>query len=140
MSGKINKVPTSTASKNIKTIKHLRQKFTSAWDTIKKHPYLGSGMGITLINTNFSHNANNLFLEWWASAGIGGVGIIAALVLYLFTKGFLSLNKNLPKTALVLAGTFGFVIVNLFNASIFLAFAWFYLAWLLVVANGKQKA
>lgn len=104
------------------------EKFTSAWDTIKAHPLLGSGLGITLINTNYEHNANNLFLEWWASAGLGALLLTVGLLLYLLGRGLLLLETKPIEAALVLAGTTGFIIVNLFNASIFLAFAWFYLA------------
>lgn len=113
------------------------ERATSAWDTIKKHPIMGSGLGITLINTNFEHNANNLFLEWWASAGILGLGFIVSFIIYLIVKGIKLLKKDANTAALVLSGTAGFIIVNLFNASIFLAFAWFYLVWLLVQAKEK---
>jgi len=111
------------------------EKFTGAWEIIRQHFVLGSGLGITLIATNYEHNANNLFLEWWASAGIGGLLMIAGILLYLLGKGLLLLKTKPVEAALVLAGTAGFIIVNLFNASIFLAFAWFYLAWLLVNSN-----
>jgi hypothetical protein len=107
------------------------EKAASAWDTIKDHPLLGSGLGITLIKTNYQHNANNLFLEWWASAGLGGLLLIIGLIFYLLYRGITIIRSNPQKAALVLAGTLGFIIANLFNASIFLAFAWFYLAWLL---------
>jgi O-antigen ligase len=107
------------------------EKVASTWDIIKGHPLLGSGLGITLINTNYQHNANNLFLEWWASAGLGGLLLIAGLMLYLLATGGRLLKNNFQKPILILAGTIGFIIVNLFNASIFLAFAWFYLGWLL---------
>lgn len=111
------------------------EKFTGAWETIRTHPYLGNGLGITLINTNFEHNANNLFLEWWASAGIGGLALILGLLIYLLSKGLLFLKSGTPYAAIILAGTAGFIIVNIFNASIFLAFAWFYLAWLLATTE-----
>lgn len=107
------------------------EKFASTWDTIKAHPFLGSGLGITLINTRYQHNANNLFLEWWASAGIGGILLVTGFLIYLIIKGFNLISQNLFSAQIVLAGTAGFIIVNLFNASILLAFAWFYLAWLL---------
>lgn len=113
------------------------EKFTSAWGTIKSHPILGSGLGITLINTNYQHNANNLFLEWWASAGFGGLALIAGLLIYLLAKGFLLIGSHPRSAMMILAGTAGFIIANLFNASIFLAFAWFYLAWLLAIAKHK---
>jgi len=107
------------------------EKAASAWDTIKQHILLGSGLGITLINTNYQHNANNLFLEWWASAGLGGLMLIVGLMLYLMVTGGGVIKTDPRKAALILAGTTGFIIANLFNASIFLGFAWFYLAWLL---------
>lgn len=116
------------------------EKFTGAWDTIKSHPLLGSGLGITLINTNYEHNANNLFLEWWASAGIGALLTIISLIVYLLLKGLSFLKNNPEKAALILAGTIGFVILNTFNASIFLAFAWFYLAWLLNNLKSRKKS
>ena len=106
------------------------ERATSAWGTIKSHPIIGNGLGITLINTNFKHNANNLFLEWWASAGIGGLVLILALLIYLIYRGIILSKTAFASAALVLTGTAGFIIINLFNSSIFLAFAWFYLAWL----------
>jgi len=114
------------------------EKVISTWDTIRKHPILGNGLGITLINTNYQHNANNLFLEWWASAGLGGLGLIVGLIVYLLGKGLLLFKDNPRRAALVLAGTIGFIIVNLFNASIFLAFAWFFLA-LMITSSNKAK-
>jgi len=114
-----------------------KEKFTGAWDIIKQHPLLGSGLGRTLIATDYQHNANNLFLEWWASAGLGGLLLIVGVIAHITIKGF-SLIKKDPATAqMILAGTAGFIIVNLFNASIFLAFAWFYLAWLLALMKRK---
>jgi len=111
------------------------EKAASTWDIIRQHVLVGSGLGITLINTNYQHNANNLFLEWWASAGLGGLLLIVGLILYLLYQGGLLIKSDSRKAALILAGTIGFVIVNLFNASIFLAFAWFYLAWLLTTTR-----
>ncbi|MFH1182809.1 MAG: hypothetical protein V1690_00925 [Candidatus Moraniibacteriota bacterium] len=111
------------------------EKVASTWDIIKNHPVLGSGLGITLINTNYQHNANNLFLEWWASAGLGGLALIVGLLVYLLVKGFMLLKSNPQSATVILAGTAGFIIANLFNAAIFLAFAWFYLA-LLAVEQG----
>ncbi len=103
---------------------------TSAIDLIKEHPLLGSGQGATLIATNFEHNANNLFLEWWVSAGLGGLLTFLGLLLFLTQKALLNLKKNPISASLILIGLVGFSIVNLFNASIFLAFAWFFLAFL----------
>lgn len=99
-------------------------------DIIKKHPILGSGPGINQILTNYEHNANNLFLEWWSGWGllslIGFVGFLLCLTRSLWTKESTG-EKKLP---LVLGGLAAFAVVNLFNASNLLAFAWFYLAWL----------
>ncbi|MBM3256296.1 MAG: hypothetical protein FJZ04_02410 [Candidatus Moranbacteria bacterium] len=108
-----------------------------AWDIIKEHPILGSGLGATMIATNYEHNANNLFLEWWASAGLGGIVLIIGLIVYQVVKGVQLLKNNSHKATLVIAGTAGFVVVNLFNASIFLAFAWFYLVWLLSITKHR---
>jgi O-antigen ligase len=115
------------------------EKVASTWDIIKNHPFLGSGLGITLINTNYQHNANNLFLEWWASAGLGGILLITSFLVYLVVKGFGLIKKDLMSAQIVLAGTAGFIVVNLFNASILLAFAWFYLAILLADTEHKTQ-
>ena len=117
------------------------EKVASTWDIIRQHPVWGSGLGVTLIATNYQHNANNLFLEWWASAGLGGLFLIIGLLVYLLSKGTALIKKDFSKAQIILAGTVGFIIVNLFNASIFLAFAWFFLAFLLsnvVLTNHKK--
>jgi hypothetical protein len=49
------------------------------------------------------------------------------------------LKSNPQSAIIILAGTAGFIIVNLFNASIFLAFAWFYLAWLLSIVKSENR-
>jgi len=120
------------------------EKAVSTWNTIKKHPLLGSGLGITLINTNYQHNANNLFLEWWASAGMGGLMLVIGMMLYLLINGLRKVGPNSKfepagKAMFVLAGTAGFIIVNMFNASIMLAFAWFYFALLLTIINNEER-
>lgn len=115
-----------------------QEKFVNAWDIIRAHPILGSGLGITLISTNYEHNANNLFLEWWASAGLAGLVLICGLLIYLLVKGVLLINIGPDKTRLIVSGIIGFTIVNIFNASIFLAFAWFYIAFLLSSLNEKK--
>lgn len=117
------------------------EKFASTWDIIKAHPLLGSGLGITLINTNYQHNANNLYLEWWASAGLGGLILIVGFLVCLIVKGLALLRDKDPRAVIVLAGTIGFGIVNIFNAANFLAFAWFYLAYLAtLIQNPVEKS
>ena len=106
-------------------------KAESALDVIKKHPWIGGGLGIMLIVTNYQHNANNLFLEWWASAGLGAFFIMVGALSYFLWKGLSFLKINPGKSAFLLAGVVGFVFLNLFNASIFLAFAWFFLGYML---------
>ena len=115
------------------------EKARGAWDIIKEHLILGSGLGATMVATNYQHNANNLFLEWWVCAGLGGLALIISLMAYLLMKGFLMLKSNPQSAIIILAGTAGFIIVNLFNASIFLAFAWFYLAWLLSIVKSENR-
>lgn len=115
------------------------EKAESALDVIKKHPLLGSGLGIMLIVTNYEHNANNLFLEWWASSGIGAFLLLIALVLFLIFRGLSFLKTDSAKAAFLLSGVVGFVFLNLFNASIFLAFAWFFLGLLLSEVRTKSK-
>lgn len=106
------------------------EKAASNIEIIQKHPFLGSGPGINQILTNYEHNANNLFLEWWSGWGIlaltSFLGFLLCLTRPIWTEDSGG-RKSLP---LVLGGLAAFVVVNLFNASNLLAFAWFYLAWL----------
>ncbi len=114
-------------------------KAVSAWDIIKKHPILGNGLGIILIETNYQHNANNLFLEWWASAGIGGLMAITGTLVYFIVKGLTFIKNEKRKSILLIAGTLGFIALNLFNASILLAFAWFFLGYLFSLTHVSSR-
>jgi len=110
-------------------VESREDKALSSWDYIKKHPVVGNGLGIILISTNFEHNANNLFLEWWASAGLLGIAVLLFTLSCIGWKGWQLLKNNTIVGLVILAGLAGFIIVNLFNATIFLPIAWFFWGW-----------
>ena len=100
-------------------------------EIIKKHFFLGSGPGINQIMTDYEHNANNLFLEWWSGWGLLSLVSLIGFIFCLTVKAFkIIFDKKDTSAALILSGLAAFIIVNMFNASNLLAFAWLYLAWL----------
>ncbi len=99
-------------------------------EIIRRHSLSGNGPGINQILTGYAHNANNLFLEWWSGWGLLALVTFVGFLGCLMKKSLSGLAKKKKKSILLGGGLVAFVVVNLFNASNLLAFAWFYLAWL----------
>jgi len=110
-------------------VESRQDKAKSSWDFIKEHSMLGNGLGIILIATNFEHNANNLYLEWWVSAGLPALILLLLTLIYISAIGYGLYKKNNILGQIILAGIGAFIIVNIFNATIFLPIAWFIWAW-----------
>lgn len=112
--------------------------YKKAWSEIKNHPIFGIGWGS--IGPMLGHdgrgtalNSSNIFLETWLGAGILGFLALVFLLGYILfqsVKNYFYAQDYLQKAfyLFIIAGWFGIVIFNLFNAGIFLGFLWVWLA------------
>ncbi|HLN18915.1 MAG TPA: hypothetical protein VK255_01965, partial [Patescibacteria group bacterium] len=78
-------------------------------------------------------NSSNIFLEVWL--GAGSIGLICFVILlgYILIKSiknFYHATENLQKTLnlFIIISWFGLVVINLFNAGLFLGIFWVWLA------------
>ena len=110
------------------------QAFSSMREIALEHPLLGQGQGSVLARTSFVDNANNIFYEWWISAGLLGLlGFVGLLVWPVWRSCRLLIAKeNLSRMEAglaisTIAGIAGLAVANVFNAGIFFAPLWVFL-------------
>ncbi len=122
--------------------------YEKIWYEIRKHPFLGQGIGssekiLGFDDRGFPLNASNIFLETWLSVGIGGLVVLVSLFflpLYLAVKKIC--NYKLEKISLsffVLLSLPALIIPNLFNSGLFLGFSWIVLAAVGLIVCGGNK-
>lgn len=110
------------------------QAFASMKEIALEHPFLGQGQGSVLARTNFVDNANNIFYEWWISAGLFGLIGFAGLLVWPVWRAsrLLVAGPNLSRAAAglavsAIAGVAGLAVANVFNSGIFFAPLWVFL-------------
>jgi hypothetical protein len=103
---------------------------------IKEHWILGYGQGRVQQETDYIHNANNIFYEWWIAGGILGIGAFIFLNVILLKSSVLFITKKCKikkrteitrhflNQELILMVISGIVITNLFNSGIFFIPIW----------------
>lgn len=110
--------------------------FSTAWNEIKAHPFLGIGWGnigtkLGVDERGASYNASNIFLEVWLGGGLlslfGFVGFLA-WVGYRFLKEWWKSPEDFTLQALFVSLLLGFLVFNLFNTGLLLGFVWVWLA------------
>lgn len=105
--------------------------FTSNREIGLEHPILGQGQGSVLAKKNYIDNANNIFYEWWISAGLIGIFSFVLLLLtplYGVFRAFLSGKKVTREQAgryvMILMGVISIVVTNIFNSGVFFVPMW----------------
>jgi O-antigen ligase len=112
--------------------------YQKSWAEIKAHPVLGIGWGNSgsiLGSDESGHalNSSNIFLETWLGAGILGTIALILILFYSLFRGikfFVNGGSAAEKTLgiFLILGFFAFLVTNMFNAGIFLAIFWVFLA------------
>ena len=119
---------------NVEIRKHIYQ---TTWQAIKKHPWLGQGLGSAALilgkDTNGQElNASNLFLEAWLGMGMGGLLIMLFLFFIPLVWALKAITNKKPKLndkgIFIILTTLAFLIPNLFNAGLMLGIFWIWLA------------
>jgi len=121
------------------------------FNTIKKHPFLGSGLGTTVsyadpltkeivTRTQFDWG----YLEMWAELGLAGLigffSYIFILLFYLFKITYSSKeNDNRGFLQGLFAGALSFFVINITTPALFQGFGILYFVFLLTLINNSKK-
>ncbi|MEA1925953.1 MAG: O-antigen ligase family protein [Patescibacteria group bacterium] len=119
---------------------NVRKKiYAISWSEIKKHPFLGQGLGSSGIvlgedEHGSNYNASNIFLESWLSMGIGGFFLVLLIFFYPIFWSLKNIFKgrNINSSSFVLLTALAVLIPNMFNAGLLLGVVW---AWIAITAR-----
>jgi putative inorganic carbon (hco3(-)) transporter len=114
-----------------------------AWGIIRAHPLTGTGLG-SFDLPGYSFYAHNIFLQFWAEAGIPGVLSFFWLVVAVLRNGWKNLRGSPEKKQLsgLFAGVCVFLVHNLVDFTFFLpavSFIWWVMLGLLFSPSEQKE-